>query len=171
MTGLLWLSAHGGAGTTTLRRCVGFGTELSSVRAADPGSVVVVVARTDARGLKRAQQIAALHADITSDRLLAGLVLVADAPARLPKPLEDLARLVSGAYTDTWLIPWQEDVRLGSPPDLAHAPKVIRAMRDQLLFVLAERAKPPKALSAPAPDLRPVAAVSNTPHHLNGATP
>ncbi len=173
MTGLSWLSAHGGAGTTTLRRCIGFGTEISSLRAADPGAVVVVVARTNAEGLRRAQQIAAVHAARSDCELLAGLVLVADTPSpKLPKPLEDLARLVSGGYTDVWRVPWIEACRLGEPPDLARAPKVVRALREQLVFVCAERAAllQPKALGAGATDLRHVAAVSKNPYELNGVT-
>jgi hypothetical protein len=169
VTEVLWLSAHGGAGTTTLRRCIGFGNEIASLRSASPDSVVVVVARTSAEGLRRAQQIAAVHASKTSTELLGGLVLVADAPGKLPRPLEDLARLVTGGYTDSWRIPWIEAARLGEPPDLAKAPRIVRALREQLLFVCAERSSAPKALGA-STDLRRVAVESNTLPQLNGAS-
>ena len=126
---LFWLSAGGGSGTTTIRTCVGFGTEVSSLRVTT--GLVVVVCRSTARGLTRAQQIAVAN---SGGSLMAGLVINADAPGKLPRPLEDLARLVSGGFTDTWRIPWVEAWRLGAAPDWNTAPAGVRRMAEELAF-------------------------------------
>jgi hypothetical protein len=133
MTGrrLLWLGAHGGAGTTTLQGLVGVGVETGQWPAFDREPLVVVVARTNARGLMAAQQIAI---DRSSTGQLAGLVLVADARGKLPKPLENLARLVAGGYTDSYRVPWVEAWRLGAPPVLRLAPPVVRRLAVELCF-------------------------------------
>jgi hypothetical protein len=101
-------------------------------------SVTVLVARTHASGLLRVQQIAARHAEESPNAgRFAGLVLVADAPGRLPKPLDDLARLVSGGFLDTWRVPWVQAWRLGAPPDLETAPAVVRRLDRELRFFAA----------------------------------
>jgi len=43
---------------------------------------------------------------------LLGLVFVADAPGRLPKPLALLRRLVASAYPQTWSVDWHETCRV-----------------------------------------------------------
>jgi hypothetical protein len=95
----------------------------------------VVVARTNARGLLAAQRIA-IERSPTGQ--LAGLVLVADSRGKLPKPLDDLSRLVSGGYTDVWRVPWVEAWRLGAVPDLRTAPAVVRRLGEELRFVASE---------------------------------
>lgn len=44
---------------------------------------------------------------------LLGLVVVADAPGRLPRILRNRVRLVSGAVPRLWEIPWVGPWRLG----------------------------------------------------------
>jgi hypothetical protein len=61
-----------------------------------------------------------------------GLVLVADAPGRLPKPLAELKHLVSGGYSKVWEVPWVEAWRLGNPPDDANTPKNVRRLVNDL---------------------------------------
>lgn len=121
----LWtVGAHGGAGVSTLLALGEPGEWATTERAwpYDPtGRVLptVLVARTHAAGLLAAQaaltQWAAggLHPSV---RLL-GLVLAADAPGHLPKPLRDLAKVVGGGAPRTWSLPWSEAVRLGGPVD------------------------------------------------------
>ncbi|MDX3366086.1 hypothetical protein PV387_08590 [Streptomyces sp. ME02-6987-2C] len=83
----------------------------------------MLVARSSAGGLKAAQSAAQQWASgmVTGIDLL-GLVVVADAPGRRPKILQDLVRLVSGAVPRLWQIPWVEAWRLGEPPS-SHQPK------------------------------------------------
>jgi hypothetical protein len=84
---------------------------------------VVLVARSSAYGIKAAQNAAQQWASgmVTGIDLL-GLVVVADAPGRRPKILQNLVRLVSGAVPRLWEIPWVEPWRLGEPPT-SHLPK------------------------------------------------
>ena len=120
-TAQLWLvGAHGGAGESTLAaldehwRATGHTWPELDAGASAP---CVVVARTHSRGLLAARtaltQWAASGAG-PSVRLL-GLVLVADAPGRLPVPLRDLATVVSGGAPRVWDVPWVEGWRFGDP--------------------------------------------------------
>lgn len=119
----LWVvGAHGGAGVSTLL-ALGEPGEWSSTDRAWPydptGGVLptVLVARTSAAGLLAAQSALTQWAGggvHPSVRLL-GLVLAADAPGHLPKPLRDLAKVVGGGAPRTWSLPWSEAVRLGGP--------------------------------------------------------
>ena len=117
----LWVvGAHGGAGESTLAeldpswRDAGHAwPELSS------GAVApcIVVARTNVRGLLAARsaltQWAASGAGASVQML--GLVLVADAPGKLPPPIRDLAKVVGGGAPRVWDVPWVEPWRLGDP--------------------------------------------------------
>ena len=112
-----WVGAHGGAGVTTLRAALG-GAEGTA-----GGLPVVVVARSHRHGLSAAQHAArAYEGPGAEDPRPLGLVVVDDAPGRLPPALCDLARLVTGAYERSWRIPW--DARLRTDPyDPAHLPR------------------------------------------------
>lgn len=117
----LWVvGAHGGAGESTLADLD------ASWRAADhawpelpsgAAAPCVVVARTNVRGLLAARaaltQWAASGAGASVQLL--GLVLVADAPGKLPPPIRDLAKVVGGGSPRVWDVPWVEPWRLGDP--------------------------------------------------------
>ena len=100
---------------------------------------MVLVARTDARGLAAVQ--AAMHD--RADRGLAvdvlGLVLMADAPARLPKGLRDLIRVVSGGVPSVWCLPFVEAWRMGETPTRRNSPSDAALLRDELQALLAKR--------------------------------
>lgn len=129
---LWWLGVHGGAGETTLANLVpGSRTAGHAWPIGYDGAAtnVVLVARSNASGLGAAQRAAIEWASgvLPSVNLL-GLVIVADAPGKLPKPLRELAHLVSGGVPDTWHVPWIEAWRLGETPGLEHAPKAVRTL-------------------------------------------
>jgi hypothetical protein len=157
---LWWYPAHGGCGVATLREATGIGTEASHWPRA---GVIVVVARTSARGLLAAQRVAVEHG---GGGQLEALVMVADAPGRLPRQLEDLGRLVSGGYRNVYRVPWVHEWRLGSTPRPATAPAVVRQLAQELAFAVTEH---PKVIDpfpqrgdetvTTAPDLRCSAAV------------
>lgn len=96
---LWWLGVHGGAGESSLAALV------PEWRAADhgwprpPGSAparVVLTARSNMRGLRAAQTAATQWASgIVPHVEVLGLVIVSDAPGRLPRPLREFAQLVS----------------------------------------------------------------------------
>ena len=124
-----WVGAHGGAGESTLEEL------FSGSRAAEhawpihaagqPPAHVVVVARTNAHGLKAAQRAVREWAAGDVPVLLLGLVLIADAPGRLPHALRQLADLIAGGVPAAWSLPWIEAWRIGDPPGPANAPKAV----------------------------------------------
>jgi hypothetical protein len=71
----------------------------------------LVVCRSSADGLIAAQRLAAGELCGTPTWPCLGLVVVADGPGPLAKPLAELAALVLGGYPDHWPIPWMESWR------------------------------------------------------------
>lgn len=126
----LWLlGVHGGAGVSTLRRCL----EQAGIRTADAGRAwpvpdgrpVLVVARTHGRGLKAAQAAALqyLSGHTPPDMVLLGCVLVPDGPGKLPRALLGAARsLVSSVYAETLAAPWAEEYRPLDPHEAGDWP-------------------------------------------------
>jgi hypothetical protein len=115
-----WVGVHGGAGESTLEqlfvgsRAAGHSWPLAAAGVAP--ACVVLVARTHAHGLSSAQSAIREWAAGHVEMLLIGLVLIADAPGRLPRPLARLASLVCGGVPAAWSLPWIEAWRLGEPP-------------------------------------------------------
>lgn len=132
----LWLvGAHGGAGESTLAGLIEGAMpadhgwpQVSS----DVAARVVLVARTHAAGLAAAQRALTQWAagQVAGVELL-GLVLVQDAPGRLPKELRQLAAVVEGGAPQVWHVPWVEDVRRGALE--VSWPKSVREMANELL--------------------------------------
>jgi hypothetical protein len=128
------LGTHGGAGVSMLLRA-----GLSDLDVCDAGRVwprfgaVVLVARTSIAGLEAARGAARQHAAGAAgpDLQLLGLVLVADAPGRLPERAGRFADLLCGAFTRTWQIPWLQEWRLASATEaLPVHPEVRRLFED-----------------------------------------
>jgi hypothetical protein len=133
--GVALLAAHGGAGVSCLLRA-----GLAEAGAADAGGAwpavgpVLLVARTSTHGLERARDAARQHASGAAGpgTQLLGLVLVADAPGRLPRRVSELADLVCGAFARTWQVPWLEEWRLATAAEpLPMHPEIAR-LRDDL---------------------------------------
>ena len=134
-----WLGAHGGAGESTLEEL------FSGSRAAHhswpltaanlPPARVVLTARTHAHGLKAAQSAIREWAAGDAQVLLLGLVLIADAPGRLPHGLRQLSGLIAGGVPAVWSLPWIEAWRVGEPPAPHNAPKVVRRLLEDLRAV------------------------------------
>ena len=146
----LWVvGAHGGAGESTisdLDDSWAAARHVWPVAPAGEPARVVVVARTSARGLRAAQSAAKQWAaGLVGGVELLGLVLVADAPGRLPRPLRDLAKVVGGGYPRTWNIPWIESWRLGEQVSTDIAVREVRRLVDDLRTLL-----PPGASSGAA---------------------
>jgi len=122
-----FVGAHGGAGESTLARLfarvapAGHAWPLAPY--GRPRPRVVLCARTNFWGMRAAQ--AAMrdwsanyrrHVDVL------GLVLVADRPGRLPRPLSDLQHDLDGAAANVWRVPWVEAWSLGEIPSRENAP-------------------------------------------------
>jgi hypothetical protein len=138
---LWWVGVHGGAGESTLGRLVpGWSAAGHAWPRTTPSysmTRVVLVARSHAAGLQAAQKAATQWAAgaVPLTELL-GLVIVADAPGRLPRPLRDLAALVSGGVPRTWHLPWIESWRLGEDPHLESSPREVRHLARDLTALL-----------------------------------
>ncbi len=134
MAPLVVLGAHGGAGESALAALVPGWCAAEHAWPAPAGArqAVVLVARTSLTGLTAARTAATqwaagqvLHVE------LVGLVLVADAPGRLPRPLRHLAKVVSGGVPRVWHVPWVEAWRT-DPPQLSETPREVRRTVRQL---------------------------------------
>lgn len=116
----LWIvGAHGGSGETTLASLHEAWTPADHCWPQGPAGSngCILTARTCAGGLLAAQSaLAQWAANRTGTAQLLGLVLIADAPGRLPRPLRDLADVVSGGAPRLWMMPWVEAWRLGAEP-------------------------------------------------------
>ena len=103
-----WRGAHSGAGVTTLARELG-GADLGL---SSTGYLpTLVVCRSSADGLIAAQRLASSELTGTPTWTCLGLVVVADGPGSLAKPLAELAALILGGYPNHWPIPWMESWR------------------------------------------------------------
>jgi hypothetical protein len=132
-----WLGTHGGAGESTLAGLVPSSGAADHAwplpRDVDDVQPVVLVARTSLRGLESARVAATQWAagDVLGVELI-GLVLMADAPGRLPRALRDLARQVSGGVPRVWSVPWVEAWRSGDDA----APHALSVLQRDLATLL-----------------------------------
>ncbi|MGF1661007.1 MAG: DUF6668 family protein [Kineosporiaceae bacterium] len=120
---LWWVGVHGGAGESTWARLLpgsraaGHAWPVPATPHLAPNRVVLV-ARTDLRGLLAVQAAAAQWVEQHRGTVdLLGLVLSADAPGRLPRPLADLAGHVSGGVPRVWRVPWLPAWRMYLPDE------------------------------------------------------
>lgn len=131
------IGAHGGAGATTLAAS---DPELFfESRAAWPSTqyeqACILVARTSAQGLYAAQTALQQWAAAETPSVdLLGLVLIADAPGKLPKPLKELVQVIAGGAPRTWHLPWDPAMRLDAENTLPmrRSNKLIRNLRTLL---------------------------------------
>ncbi|WP_427136668.1 DUF6668 family protein [Pseudarthrobacter sp. S9] len=129
-----WLGVHGGAGETSLA-----GLD-KSTRAAghhwprsEAGTTVVLVARSNISGLRAAQRAATEWASGSLPGIrVAGLVIMSDAPGRIPKELRDFARIVGGGVPHIWNFPWIDGWRFGRDLALELLPKDARTVLEQV---------------------------------------
>jgi hypothetical protein len=129
-----WVGLHGGAGESTLEQLF-VGTRAADHRwpHSDVGDqAIVLVARTHAHGLTRVQSALRELAGSERGLCLLGLVLMADAPGRLPRGLRELGQRVAGVAPHTWWFPWVAAWREGETPSRANAPKPALRLLDQL---------------------------------------
>lgn len=115
-----WVGTHGGAGVSTLAAVYGGHDCAGDWPGPDDPRSVLLVARTHASGLAAALRALELFrlGEAPAGLDLDAVVLVADAPGRLPRPLEKQARLIE-SLIDVYRVPWVTDWRLG---DLSGTP-------------------------------------------------
>ena len=132
--GWAWYGLHGGAGVTTLATAVPGGVDFGGLpyQYGHPTLPVVAVCRSHASGLSAAQRWAAWAAQNPAAVNLLGLVVVADAPGRLPRSLESTIRLIKGGYPRLWRVPFVQFWRVGVPPSAQHLPAAGRQLHKDL---------------------------------------
>jgi hypothetical protein len=134
----VWVvGTHGGAAESTVAVLVG-GTATTHRWPDSPiAPAVLLTARSYARGLGAAQMaMRAWAAGQTPHIRLLGLVIVADAPGRLPKPLSNLSEVLRGGVPHLWQIPWVDQYRLGVDP--ADPPRQVRKVLTEINAVLTD---------------------------------
>ncbi|WP_314221014.1 DUF6668 family protein [Streptomyces zaehneri] len=148
--GISWVGAHGGAGATTFAAALG-GTDIGhawpEVAQGEPGDILLL-ARTHLAGLQAASK--ALDSLRTGRHpagvRLVALVLVADAPGRLPPELWRRVRVLRAAVR-TFSVPWIAQWRVGRP-----APKAPRSVVElAALIPTRPEATPPPETAARRP--------------------
>ncbi len=119
VAGITLLGAHGGAGVSSLLRAGLDAMAVDADRRWPQAGAVVLVARTSTSGLEWARDLARQHASgLAGDVELLGLVLVPDAPGRLPARTAGLRDLITGAFARTWYLPWLEEWRVAAATEL-----------------------------------------------------
>jgi hypothetical protein len=127
------VGTHGGAGTSTVARLLN-ALDSGTSWPEPPYGVrvnVVLTARTSAAGLRAASQILAGYCarGYPEFAQLAGFVLVADAPGRLPKELNRRITILTSA-TMVYRLPWVHEWRLSEvTPDPLTAWPLAMSMR------------------------------------------
>jgi hypothetical protein len=147
---LWWVGVHGGAGETTMSHLLP-GTRAAGHRWPIPPppipTPVVLVARTHGSGLRAAQRAAIEWASgVVQGVAVLGLVLIADAPGRLPRVLDDFADIVGGGVPRVWDIPWIEEWRRGEEPTPDNTPDEVFEVLES---IYALRASNPADYPAP----------------------
>ncbi|WP_404800486.1 DUF6668 family protein [Actinomadura montaniterrae] len=141
----VWLSScHGGAGTSTLAALIPRSMSAGRYWPTPPfpgQASVLLVARSHASGLCAIQAAARQWAaGVLPNVRLLGLVVIADAPGKRPKPLSDLVQLISGGVPRLWQLPWVEALRLGVPPEQVRLPSAYsQLVKDLERIVSSER--------------------------------
>lgn len=140
------VGVHGGAGATSI---AALDAELFlDCGAAWPDSPnqrqpCLLVSRSSAHGLyalqTALQQWAA--AETPSVELL-GVVVIADAPGKLPKPLDSLLRVVGGGAPRLWRLPWDPAMRLNTESEPVRMRKSARLLRNLRTLVSTEKENP-----------------------------
>ena len=132
----LWvLGTHGGAGESTV---AALSAEWRAAEHAWPqipgqGARVLLTARSNMHGLRAAQTAATQWAaGLVPGVELMGLVIVHDAPGKLPRALRDRIQVVSGGVPRTWSVPWNESWRLGEEVSAAAASREVRRLVSEL---------------------------------------
>lgn len=130
-----WVGAHGGAGESTLAALTPGWSAASGhafPRHTDgTTSQVVIVARSNAAGLRAAQNaLRQWGAGLTPSHVL-GLIVIADAPGRIPRILRDRAAIIGGGGPRTWHVPWIDAWRFEDPTSVP-VPRDLQRIFDEL---------------------------------------
>jgi hypothetical protein len=148
----IWfVGVHGGAGESTLAELrPDFGAAGHDWPRPNPTLPwCVLVARTNAAGLYNARAAAKDWAADLVPAILLGLVLIPDAPGKLPKQMAQEITRTSGGVPRVWQLPWIEDWRYHAPGytplDITDLPRAVKRMLvdlDELTMAAASKENP-----------------------------
>lgn len=112
------IGAHGGAGESVMAAWLHGKATQHRWPILDSGSRarVVLVARTSSAGMAAARKAATEWASGQAPADLVGLVLIDDAPGRLPRELHAEAKHLSGGVPRTWRMPYVPALRFAAEP-------------------------------------------------------
>ncbi|MXM62378.1 hypothetical protein GR925_02670 [Streptomyces sp. HUCO-GS316] len=111
-----WVGTHGGAGVSTLAAVYGGHDCGRDWPGPDAPHSVLLVARTHAAGLAATLRAVEVfrRGEAPAGLDLDAVVLVADAPGRLPRPLVHRVSVIESVI-DVYRVPWVHAWRLGEP--------------------------------------------------------
>lgn len=136
----LWVvGAHGGAGATSVAAMIQGAYPLARSWPHVAGHLVpvILVARSNMAGLDAAQRAAQHWASgLVPGVDLLGLVVLSDAPGKLPKVLRDRLKVIAGGFARNWFVPWIESWRLGEEITPATVPREARRLVDELTALI-----------------------------------
>jgi hypothetical protein len=144
------LGVHGGAGESTLARLFDGFAPAHHAWPIDPRAHartrVTLCARTSFWGMTAVQTaMRDWSANRREDVDVLGLVLVADRPGQLPRPLRALQHSLAGATPHLWRLSWTERWALGEAPSYVNAPRTeVEALRLGLTAALRAAGKETK---------------------------
>lgn len=136
-TSRLWVvGTHGGSAESTLAGLLGGTATGHRWPSTSPQPAVLLTARTHGSGLRAAQlAMRAWAGGETPYVNLVGLVLVADASEKLPKPLAELAEILRGGVPHMWHFPWVDAYRQSA--DSTNPPRQVRKVLAEINTVIA----------------------------------
>lgn len=168
------LGVHGGAGESLIASLLGWepaqhSWPVTPTALADQTTKVVLTCRSDQAGLLAARDASREWAASALPGVeLVGLVVVADAPGRMPRPLQDLCDVIAGGLPHCWHLHWQAALRLGAPIDSSEP--AVRGLVDAISAATYRDHTVPDTDEPPTPDDVPAAAVPPMPAVPAGRT-
>ncbi|MFG1955049.1 hypothetical protein [Micromonospora sp. NPDC048830] len=135
-----WVGCHGGAGTSTLARLVGFGLDFGSkgwplVTPAMPPTHVVLVCRASAAGtwaatgaIEQWRSTPGMH----SLTKVLGVVAVAASPRRPPRIATERLQLLRGWAPEVWRVGWVDALLAADDPRDVGASPDVEALRNAI---------------------------------------
>jgi hypothetical protein len=141
-----FVGVHGGSGASTMAALVAGSQATTGAWVAAGGAQlrVVLVCRSSLHGLTAARSAMTTWAagSAPAGVTVMGLVVMADAPGRLPRPLGQALDVIAGGVPRCWRLPWVEAWRTSPTPTLSDLPSSAQHTLAQIASVVRAPARP-----------------------------